>query len=197
MTAIVFCASLCVLPDKIALASEEVKPARVVAKLSADQIKQFSRMVRMRDLRRQELAVLSRIWEEKRREAKAFADEMAAEFEMSPESAYTYETKSKTLYRLSTNRLDKAGKPERKVARKVKSDSESQYLSRLMVARKLTEQQIGVLAQLRAEKAKEAQLQDDKLRETFKLEAGAGYRLDEKTGEVFLVPGQADKSTKN
>jgi hypothetical protein len=143
-TALLFFSALvlCVSPG---VAAEAAKPAsgakakavnenkaatteqREVARLSGDQIKQFARMVRIRDLRRGELVVLTRIREEKRREVKAFVDEMDKEFGMSPESAYTYEIKDKTLYRLSTNRLDKAGNPERKVVRKVKSDSESQY----------------------------------------------------------------------
>jgi len=160
----------------------------VVATLSKDQIQEFATLVRIRDLRREELIVTTRIWGEKQRELKAFVDEMSKEFGMSPQNAYTYDIASKSLYQLSTNKVDKAGKPERTLARKIKTESEAKYVSRLMVARKLTEQQIVVLAQLREEKMKEAKLQDEKLRKTFNLDPEGGYRLDEKTGEVFRLP---------
>lgn len=160
----------------------------LVTTLSKEQIKEFSTLVFNRDLRRQELAVTLRIGAEKQRELKGFMDEMAKEFGIKPEYSYSYQIEEKQLYQLVTNKLDKAGNPEKKKVRKVKSDSESQYLSRLLVARKLTENQIHVLAQLRAEKQKEAQLLDEKLRTTFKLEPTAGYRLEEASGKVFRLP---------
>jgi len=164
-----------------------------VATLSKEQIEEFSTLVRNRNLRREELVVTTRIWVEKQRELKSFMDEMNKEFGMLPDQSYSYEIESKSLYQLSTNRIDKAGKPERKLVRKIKSDSEAKYVSRLMVARKLTEQQLQVLLQLRTEKQKEARLMDEKLRQTFKLDPEAGYRLDEKTGQVFRLPA-ADKA---
>jgi len=160
----------------------------VVTTLSKEQIREFAIMVNNRNLRRQEIAVALRIGAEKQRELKGFLDELQKEYDMKPECAYSYEIESKTLYQLVTNKLDKAGKPERKLLRKIKSEGEAQYVSRLMVARKLTENQIQVLAQIRAEKVKEAQLMDGKLRQTFKLDPNAGYRLDEKTGKVFRLP---------
>lgn len=160
----------------------------VVATLSKEQIREFSAFVRNRNLRREELAVTTRIWVEKQRELKGFMDEMNKEFGMLPDHSYSYEIESKSLYQLSTNKIDKAGRPERKLVRKIKSDSEAKYVSRLMVARKLTEQQLQVLLQLRAEKQKEAKLLDEKLRQTFKLDPEAGYRLDEKTGQVVRLP---------
>lgn len=160
----------------------------VVATLSKEQIREFSAFVRNRNLRREELAVTTRIWVEKQRELKGFMDEMSKEFGMLPEHSYSYEIESKSLYQLSTNKVDKAGKPERKLVRKIKSDSEAKYVSRLMVARKLTEQQLQVLMQLRVEKQKEAKLLDEKLRQVFKLDPEAGYRLDEKTGQVVRLP---------
>jgi len=178
----------------VAEARGEDKNAGVLAKetavatLSKEQIQEFSALVRNRNLRREELVVTTRIWVEKRRELKGFMDEMNKEFGMLPDQSYSYEIESKSLYQLSTNKIDKAGKPERKLVRKIKSDSEAKYVSRLMVARKLTEQQLQVLMQLRAEKQKEAKLMDDKLRQTFKLDPQTGYRLDEKTGQVFRLP---------
>lgn len=160
----------------------------LVATLSKEQIQEFSAFIRVRDLRREELIVTTRMWIEKQRELKAFAEEMNKEFGMTPDKAYTYEIETKSLYQLSTNQVGQAGKPERKLVRKIKSDSEAQYVSRLMVARKLTEQQIQVLAQLRSEKLKEAQLLDEKLRKTFKLDPKGGYRLDDKNGQVFRLP---------
>ncbi len=160
----------------------------VVATLSKDQIKEFATFIYVRDLRRQELVVTTRIYGEKQRELKGFVEEMSKEFGMAPVNAYTYDIKDKSLYQLSTNKLDKAGAPERKLVRKIDSDGESKYISRLMVARKLTEQQLVVLAQLREEKAKEAKLLDNKLRQTFKLDPEGSYRLDEKTGKVFRLP---------
>ena len=162
--------------------------ATLAATLSKEQIREFSAMVRNRNLRREEVAVTLRIGAEKQRELKGFLDELQKEFGMRPDCAYAYEIESKSLFQLSTNKLDKAGQPERKLIRKMKSDSESQYVSRLLVARKLTENQIQVLAQLRAEKTKEAQLMDNRLRQTFKLDPDAGYRLDEQTGKVFRLP---------
>jgi len=160
----------------------------VVATLSKEQIQEFSALVRNRNLRREELVVTTRIWVEKQRELKGFMDELSKEYGMQPDQSYSYEIESKSLYQLSTNKVDKAGKPERKLVRKIKSDNEAKYISRLMVARKLTEQQIQVLMQLRAEKQKEAKLMDEKLRQTFKLDPEAGYRLDEKTGQVVRLP---------
>jgi len=162
--------------------------ATLVATLTKEQVREFSTMVRNRNLRREEAVVTLRIGAEKQRELKGFMDELQKEFGMRPDCAYVYETDSKSLFQLNTNKLDKAGKPERKLIRKMKTDSESQYASRLLMARKLTENQIQVLAQLRAEKTKEAQLMDNKLRQTFKLDPDAGYRLDEQTGKVFRLP---------
>lgn len=171
--------------DKSAVAGSK---ETLVATLSKDQIQEFSVFVRNRNLRREELVVTTRIWVEKQRELKAFMDEMSKEFGMSPEHSYSYEIESKSLYQLATNKTDTVGKPDRKLVRTIKSDSESKYISRLMVARKLTEQQLQVLMQLRAEKQQEATLMDGKLRQTFKLDPEAGYRLDEKTGQVFRQP---------
>ena len=106
---------------------------------------------------------------------------------MAPDKSYTFEKATKTLYELSTNRVDKAGKPERSLVRQMKTESEALYVSRLMVARGLTEQQILVLAQIREEKAKEVGLVDNKLRQTFKLDPNASYRLDDKTGQVVRL----------
>lgn len=160
----------------------------LVTTLSKEQIREFSTLVNNRNLRREEVAVVLRIGEEKQRERKSLLDVMQKEYEMKPECVYLFEAESKTLYQLVTNKLDKTGKPERKVFHKIKTGGEAKYVSRLMMARRMTENQIQVLAQLRAEKVKEAQLMDAKLRQTFKLDPDAGYRLDKKTGKVFRQP---------
>lgn len=172
------------------LAKEPAAPAAketVVATLSKDQIKEFSIYARTEMLRREEFAVISRMIVEKQKELKGFVDEMSKEFDMSYDKSYTFEKESKSLYLLSTNKVDKAGKPERTLLKKIKTDGEAKYLSRLMVARRLTEQQLFVLRQLKVEKNKEFGLVDSKLRQTFKLDSKGSYRLDQKTGQVFQV----------
>ena len=172
-----------------------LQKGRVVATLDKGQIKEFAAFVHARDLRREERFVVARLWREKQGELKGFVQELSQEFGLAPEHAYTYEIDSKSLFQLMTNKLDKAGKPEKKLIRKVQSDSEAQYLSRLMVARKLTEQQLNVLVMLNAEKAEESKILDERLRKRFGLDPEGGYRLDEKTGQVFRVP-QRDAAQK-
>jgi len=173
----------------------DVHRGPVVATLDKDQIKEFAAFVHVRDLRREEMFVLARLWREKQGELKGFVQELSQEFGLAPEQAYTYEIDSKSLYQLMTNKLDEAGSPEKKLIRKIRSDSEAQYLSRLMVARKLTEQQLSVLVMLNAEKAEETKLLDERLRKRFGLDPEGGYRLDEKSGQVFRVP-QRDAAQK-
>jgi len=166
---------------------QESQKDSVVATLSKEQITEFSAYVRAKSLRREEFIVCSRLILEKQGELKGFMDQMGKEFGMAPDKSYTFEKATKTLYELSTNRVDKAGKPERSLVRQMKTESEALYVSRLMVARGLTEQQILVLAQIREEKAKEVGLVDNKLRQTFKLDPNASYRLDDKTGQVVRL----------
>ena len=175
----------------------------VVATLSKEQATEFAEYVHAKSLRREEFAVCGRLTVEKQGELKGFMDEMSKEFGMAPDKSYTFEKASRTLYLLSTNKVDKAGKPERSLVRQMKSESEAQYVSRLMVARGLTEQQLRVLAQLREEKAKEVGLVDAKLRKTFNLDPDLSYRLDEKTGQIFRLAalptaeGAKDEQGKN
>lgn len=175
--------------------NDGVQSGQVVATLDKDQVKEFAAFVHARDLRREERFVVARLWREKQGELKGFVQELSQEFGLAPEQAYTYEIDSKSLFQLMTNKLDKAGNPEKKLIRKVQSDSEAQYLSRLMVARKLTEQQLNVLVMLNAEKAEESKLLDEKVRKRFGLDPEGGYRLDEKSGQVFRVP-QRDTAQK-
>lgn len=167
---------------------EEGGKEEVVSTLSKEQVQEFSAFVQAKSLRREEFLVCTRLIREKQGELKGFVDELAKEFGMSSAKAYTFEKATRSLFELSTNRVDKAGKPERTLHRQIKTDSEAQYVSRLMVARGLTEQQLQVLVQLREEKAKEFGLLDNKLRQAFKLEPKVSYRLDEKTGRVFRLP---------
>ena len=156
----------------------------VVATLNKQQIDEFSQYINSKNLRRQEWLVTARILKEKQLELKGLMDNMSDEFNMDTDKSYTYEKSTKSLFEVSTNKTDKASSPERKLVRKVKSDSEALYLSRLMVARQLTEQQIFVLAQIVIEKNKEFNLVDSKLRKTYKLDKSSSYNLDNKTGKL-------------
>jgi hypothetical protein len=159
----------------------------VIATLTKEQVSEFTQYVRAKELRSQEYGVCERMIVEKRRELKKLQDEMKKEFDMSPDHSYTYEMSTQTLFLLSTNKVDKAGKPEKTVIKKIKTGGESEFLSSKMLARKLTEQQIVVLAQLCEEKKIEFQQTDNQLRQKFKLGAGVSYRLDDKTGQVIRL----------
>lgn len=177
--------------DKVA---EKAGKETLVATLTKDQVADFASYVKVKNLRLEEVTVVARMQVEKQRELKGFLDEMSKEFGMAVDKSYSFERESRALYILSTNRVDKAGTPEKKLVKKVKTDGEAQYLARLMVARKLTEQQLFVLRQLKAEKSKEWNLADAKLRQTFKLATNAVYRLDETSGQVFLVGASVPKT---
>ncbi|HRR33701.1 MAG TPA: hypothetical protein P5026_06365 [Kiritimatiellia bacterium] len=71
--------------------------------------------------------------------------------------------------------------------------SEAQMIRKLMLSRRLTEQQITVLMQLRAEKMKESGKTDAKLREVFGLDPKAQYRLEAATGRLLLVGKKSDQ----
>jgi len=169
----------------------------VVATLTKEQISEFSEYVHSKDLRREEVIVSDRLLSEKQRELNGFMNEMLKEFGIESGKAYTFDRETKSLYLLSTNQVDKAGNPARTLVRKMKSDSESQYVSRLMIARRLTEQQIFVLREIREEKTKEYAMVDAKLRQIFKLEPQVPYRLDEKTGQIIrmAVPQSVNSAT--
>lgn len=66
-------------------------------------------------------------------------------------------------------------------------------IRKLMLSRRLTEQQVAVLLQLREEKMKEFSKIDAILRETFSLDPKARYRLDSDAGKLFLVEKKSDK----
>ena len=169
--------------DKGPVAQKET----VIASLTKEQVAEFSGYVHNKDLRREELIVSDRLLVEKQGELKGLMEEMSKEFGISPDKSYTFEKETKSLYLLSTNQVDKAGKPARTLLRQMKTDGEAQYLSRLMIARRMTEQQIFVLAQIREEKSKECGLIDAKLRQAFKLDPQTSYRLDEKTGQLIRL----------
>lgn len=179
-----------------ALSKEAVAPAQnetVVATLQKEQVSEFEAYVKVKELRREEVVVVSRMTLEKQTELKGFMDEMSKEFGIAADKSYTFEKGTKSLFVLSTNQVDKAGKPVRTLVKKIKTDTEAQYLARLMVARRLTEQQLIVLQQLKDEKSKEYGLVDAKLRQTFKLDPQGTYRLDEKTGQVVRLTAPAQE----
>ena len=182
------CATFFVLEISLAKETESVvKKEKVVATLTEKQVAEFSDLVQAKNMRREEWIITGRLFLEKKGELKKFMDEMSKEFSMASDKSYTFETESRSLYLLSTNKMDKAGNPERSLVRQLKSDSEVKYITRLMVARRLTEQQISVLAQIREEKSKEFALIDAKLRQTFKLDPKASYRLDNQSAQILCV----------
>ena len=186
--------SLVVFAPRCGLSAEgktaPAEPETLVATLTTNQVKEFSAYVRSKSLRGQEYLVFGRMLSEKAKELKGFIDVMQREFNLSPDTSYQYEAASKKVYELSTNKLDKAGNRERTVVYACKSDQEAQRVSRLMLARRLTERQIDVLKQLREEKQKETVRTDAKLREVFHLDPKVQYRLDSETGRVFQVPAR-------
>jgi len=183
-----YCVTFFVIGSSLAKESESVaQKEKVVTTLTKKQVAEFSDLVQAKNMRREEWIICGRLFLEKKGELKKFMDEMSKEFGMAPDKSYTFETASQSLFLLSTNKMDKAGNPERSLVRKLKSEGEVKYISRLMVARRLTEQQIFVFAQIREEKSKEFTLIDAKLRQTFKLDPKASYRLDEKTAQLVCV----------
>jgi|688.fasta_scaffold255982_2 hypothetical protein len=165
-----------------------------VAQLDKGQVAEFSAYVRQKILRSEEFDVCGRILAEKQGELKNFVKEMTEEIGISPDQTYTYETSTRSLYLLSTNAAARAGKPERTLIRKMKTESEAQYVSNLMLARSLTEQQIRVLKQLCEEKRGEFQQTDAKLRQRFKLDAQTAYRLDDQTGQIIRLKAKAEEA---
>ena len=173
--------------------SNRVADEKLVKTLTTNQVAQFQGYVQAKNLRNQEFVVCGRIVNEKRNELNKLNRDLEKEFGISPDKAYHFEAASKKLYELSTNSTDKAKGPDRKLVREAKSESEAQMIRKLMLSRRLTEQQVAVLLQLREEKMKEFSKIDAILRETFSLDPKARYRLDSDAGKLFLVEKKSDK----
>ena len=165
----------------------------LVAELASEQATEFSAYVRMRGARQEEIRVIARMLKEKRGELSDLIGKMAADFGIAPDCSYMYKAATKSLYLLSSNKVDKASVPERTLLRTFTSAEEAKEAEGLILARRLTEQQIRVLEQLRVEKQCEFRNTDSQLRKRFKLDSGTAYHLDEATGRLMCVtPPQTD-----
>lgn len=173
--------------------SDRAADEKLVKALTTNQVAQFQGYVQAKNLRNQEFIVCGRIVNEKRNELNILNRDLEKEFGVSPDKSYHFEGASKKLYELSTNSTDKVKGRDRKLVREAKSESEAQMIRKMMLSRRLTEQQVAVLLQLREEKMKEFSKIDAKLRETFGLDPKARYRLDSDTGKLFLVEKKSDK----
>lgn len=173
--------------------SNRVADEKLVKTLTTNQVAQFQGYVQAKNLRNQEFVVCGRIVNEKRNELSKLNRDLEKEFGISPDKSYHFEAASKKLYELSTNGTEKVKGRERKLVREAKSESEAQMIRKMMLTRRLTEQQVAVLLQLREEKMKEFSKIDAKLRETFGLDPKARYRLDSDAGKLFLVEKKSDK----
>lgn len=168
-----------------------------VRKLNQEEAKKFVALTVQRSARFEELAVFSRVGNEKRAELKQMLGLLEGEHGLDPKKDYSFDTKSNQLFELVPAKKE-GEEPTKKLVTKYKDAEAAAPLAKAMIARKLVENQLAVLNQLAGEKSKEAEIVDKKIRADFKLEPAGIYSFNAddstiyKTGEKKPVETKAE-----
>lgn len=160
---------------------------KVVAKLDKAKSKDFQRAVTLRQMRSEELRVLSRLVEEKNGELKGFDSELRTMFAMSDDALYSYNSTNRTLYLISTNVADgaTADVPALVPHHVFPNDDDAGDFLRTLSAKQITRRQIETFREVIREKRDEYRLTDKYLADKYGIKADRKYRFDDKTGELF------------
>ena len=162
---------------------------RVVAKLDKAKGADFQKAVTLRQMRSEELRVLSRLVDEKRRELSGFNAELRKMCAMSDDDAYSYNPTNRTLYLISTNAAHgaTADVPALLPHHAFSSAEEADAFLRAIAAKQITQRQIDTFGEVIREKQAEYRLTDKYLADNYGIRADRKYRFDDKTGELLDV----------
>ena len=160
---------------------------RVVAKLDEARGADFQKAVLLRQMRGEELRVLSRLVEEKSAELSGFDAELRKMCAMSDDAAYSYNPTNRTLYLISTNSVHgaTAESPALLPHHAFTTEEEADEFIRTLGAKQITLRQLETFREVIREKQSEYRLTDKYLSDKYGIKPDRKYRFDEKTGELF------------
>ena len=170
---------------------------RVVAKLDKARSADFQRAVGLRQMRSEEIRVLTRLVGEKTKEASDFDAELKAMCAMSADAAYSYNPTNRTLYLVSTNAMHgaTAESPALLPHHAFATEEEADEFLRTLGAKQITLRQIETFREVIREKQTEYRLTDKYLADKYGIKPDRKYRFDEKTGELFeTLPAPASST---
>ncbi len=180
-----------------AIAAEEAKDPKPVAvrKLGKDDAAAFVRLTVARSARFDELTIFRRVLREKQAEFQEALSGLEKKFGLDPKKSYSYEGTTHKLFEL-TAAAKKGAEPTKKEVKSFKDAKSAEPLATAMVARKLVENQITVLAQLSREKEQEAALVDAKIHKMFKLDDNGTYSFNTADSTIYRTGTKAKAGVK-
>ena len=172
---------------------------RVVAKLDKARGADFRHAVDLRQMRSEEIRVLTRLVAEKNSELSGFDAELKSMCAMSDDAAYSYNPTNRTLYLVSTNAMHGAtgASPALLPHHAFANEEEADEFLRPLGAKQITLRQLETFHQVIREKQSEYSLADKYLAAKYGIKSDRKYRFDEKTGELFETLPQSSPSSQS
>lgn len=155
-----------------------------------------------RQLREQELVVVSRLLNEKQLELSGFNEQLKEKFGISAEGNYQYDDETRTIFALKAKpgaeNASKDAKPEDLVERTVQRELENAEVEELFLkmvgAKKVTTDEIRALQMILQEKKIELTHIQESLQEQFSMAPDKHYEYDSETHVVYeLILAAADE----
>lgn len=152
------------------------------------------RLAAGRQLREQELVVVSRLIREKEMELAAFDERLQQQFGISPTGNYHYDNERRIIFALqereeagvaALDQNDPLAAFEKRPLRRLRDEEAEQHFLRLVGAKKITSDQIRALQLIVQEKRIELSNILDSLREQFSMDADKHYEYDAETRVVY------------
>lgn len=186
--------------------SPEPKHAeRVVKVLTPAEAERLVRLNQMRRERQDELTILGRLSGEKQSELESFNVKLSKEYGIDDQRVYTYDATNRTVYLLlpsegqpaaaggtvaakggvQTNAVAVAAAARRLPHRVFPTAEESQAFAQLVVAKKLTQQQLDVFATVEREKRLELAQVQGLLKKELGIDPQRNYRFEEETRKLY------------
>lgn len=192
-------ATMCLCADAWPFGGGGKPQEKVVAKLDKAKGADFQRAVALRQMRSEELRVLSRLVEEKRGELADFDAELKSKCAMSDDATYTYNSTNRTLYLISTNAAHgaTADVPALLPHHAFANEEEADEFLRTLGAKQITLRQIETFREVIREKQSEYRLADKYLADKYGIKPDRKYRFDDKTGELFETVPTASPASKS
>ena len=187
-------ATMCLCADAWPFGGGGKPQEKVVAKLDKAKGADCQRAVALRQMRSEELRVLSRLVEEKTGELAGFDAELKDLCAMSDDATYSYNPTHRTLYLISTNAAHgaTADLPALLPHHAFANEKEADEFLRTLGAKQITLRQIETFREVIREKQSEYRLTDKYLADNYGIKSDRKYRFDDKTGELFETVPKAD-----
>ena len=184
-------ATVCVCAEAWPFGGGDKPREKVVAKLDKNKAADFQKAVSLRQMRSEEIRVLTRLVYEKTGEVEGFDKDLKAMCAMSDDASYSYNPTNRTLYLVSTNAVHgaTADTPAMVPHHAFANEEEAASFLRILGAKQVTLRQIETFREVIREKRTEYSLTDKYLAEKYGIKPDRNYRFDDKTGEIFdLTP---------